>query len=40
MKYLAPVAELVSVEAVEVLLTSTAIDCPRDNTLPPICDYD
>lgn len=31
MKYIAPVAEKLSVEAINVLLVS---GCPRDNTLP------
>lgn len=39
MKYVVPVAELVSVEAVDVLLVSPQ-SCPGNNDLPYICQDD
>lgn len=42
MKYTAPVAEKLSIEAINVLLLSNAVPpaCPRNNDLPIICDDD
>lgn len=42
MKYSTPVAEKLSVEAINVLLASNAVPpaCPRNNDLPIICDDD
>ncbi len=33
MKYTAPVAELVSLETVSVILASTPVDCPNNNSM-------
>ena len=40
MKYTAPVAEKLTVEAINVLLASGDVTptCPRNNDLPIICD--
>lgn len=42
MKYTAPVAEKLTVEAINVLLASGDVTptCPRNNDLPIICDED
>lgn len=42
MKYTAPVAEKLTVEAINVLLASgdDTPTCPRNNDLPIICDDD
>ena len=44
MKYIAPVAEKLSIESINVLLSSTVVpcnpDCGDNNDTPIICDVD